>query len=305
MNVLILKLGATGDVVRTTPLLSRFSGDVTWITAAKNTVLLEKLRSNLRCFSWEERERAGDRKYDLVINLEDTLDQALFIKTLQTQQVFGAYADTANNLRYTDDSRRWFDLSLISTYGKEQADKLKLLNRHTYQELIFDGLGFQFAGQKYLLPRPVDTGLFGDVAISREAGPVWPMKNWAFYDQLKVELESRGLKVNVLGQRASLLEHLADVSNHRCLVGGDSLPMHLALGSNTRCVSLFTCTSPWEIHDYGIQTKIISPLLNEFFYKRNFDVRATTAISLEEVLEAVMNQIAMAKEKSQRVPVVS
>jgi ADP-heptose:LPS heptosyltransferase len=43
MNVLIVKLGATGDVVRTTPLLRRLSGSVTWITAAKNGVFLEGL----------------------------------------------------------------------------------------------------------------------------------------------------------------------------------------------------------------------------------------------------------------------
>jgi ADP-heptose:LPS heptosyltransferase len=98
------------------------------------------------------------------------------------------------------------------------------------------------------------------------------------------------LKVNVLPKRPTLLEHLADVRNHRCLVGGDSLPMHFALGCNRRCVSIFNCTSPWEIHDYGLQTKLISPLLEEFFYRRNFDPRATTAITLEEVLRAVLAQ---------------
>ena len=101
-------------------------------------------------------------------------------------------------------------------------------------------------------------------------------------------MKIEGLTVNVLPKRSSLLEHLADVRNHRCLVGGDSLPMHFALGTGTRCVSLFTCTSPWEIYDYGIQTKIISPLLEEFFYKRGYDERATTAISVEEVFSAVM-----------------
>jgi hypothetical protein len=117
------------------------------------------------------------------------------------------------------------------------------------------------------------------------------MKNWAFYEELADELANRGLTVNRLPTRPGLLEHLGDVRNHRCLVGGDSLPMHLALGTGTRCVSLFTCTSPWEIHGYGIQTKLISPFLEEFFYKRNFDLRATTAISLEEVLAAVLQQV--------------
>ena len=291
MNILIAKLGATGDVVRTTPLLRRLSGQITWLTAAKNVVLLQGLQENLRCLPWEKRELVQNSVYDLVINLEDDLEVGLFLKALSCKQVFGAYVDSNNLLRYTDDSRSWFDLSLISIHGRKKADQLKLLNRQTYQEMIFEGLGFRFDGETYLLPEPVETGLSGDVAIAREAGPVWPMKNWAYYDRLKLELEAKGLTVNILPVRSSLLEHLCDVRNHRCLVGGDSLPMHLALGTATRCVTLFTCTSPWEIYDYGIQHKIISSLLEEFFYQRDYDRRATTTIDVDEVLSAVMNQV--------------
>ena len=303
MNVLIIKLGAAGDVVRTTPLLRRLAGEVTWLTDAKNTLLLTNLQDDLRCVPWQERQRLPQIKYDLIINLEDDLEVGLYLNTLEFKQIFGAYVDPANQLRYTDDSRRWFDLSLISTYGRERADELKRQNRHTYQELIFDGLGFLFTGETYLMPAPVETGLSGDVAIAADAGEVWPMKKWAYYDELKRELAGRGLTVNVLPKRPSLLEHLCDVKNHQCLVGGDSLPMHFALGTNMRCVTLFTCTSPWEIHDYGVQKKIVSPLLEEFFYKRGYDKRATTAITVDEVLSAVMTQLEAAVPVDNRITV--
>jgi hypothetical protein len=117
------------------------------------------------------------------------------------------------------------------------------------------------------------------------------MKNWAYYDLLKQGLEAQGLVVNLLPRRETLLEHLADVRNHRCLVGGDTLPMHFALGSGIRCVTLFNCTSPWEIYDYGIQKKIVSPLLADFFYQRGYDRLATTAISVEKVFDEVMSQL--------------
>ena len=289
--MLIVKLGAAGDVVRTTPLLRRLNGPITWLTTAKNIVLLQDQRENLQCISWAKRNLLRNATYDLVINLEDDLESALFLKTLSCKQLFGAYADSKNVLRYTDDSRCWFDLSLISIHGKKKADQLKLENRRSYQQMIFEGLGFRFEGEAYRLPEPVETALSGDIAISSEAGPVWPMKNWAYYDRLQLELEAKGLTVNVLPVRPSLLEHLSDVRNHRCLVSGDSLPMHLALGSGTRCVTLFTCTSPWEIYDYGIQEKIVSPLLGEFFYRKDYDRRATTTIEVDEVLSAVMNQM--------------
>jgi lipopolysaccharide heptosyltransferase II len=300
MNILILKLGATGDVVRTTPLLRRLEGAVTWITAAKNVALLQGLERPVHCVSWEQRHQVADADYDLVIVLEDDRGSSAFAQTLRSGQRFGAYLDTDGAVRYTPDSRAWFDLSLISAFGKDRADILKLRNRKTYQEMIFEGLGLSFGGETYLTPEPVETGLSGDVAIAPEAGAVWPMKRWAYYDQLKQELEAKGLVVNVLQKRSTLLEHLCDVRNHRCLVSGDSLPMHLALGTGTRCVTLFNCTSPWEICEYGLQRKIVSPLLEEFFYKRGYDDRATKAISLEEVFNAVTSQLEMARKGERR-----
>jgi len=297
MKVLILKLNATGDVVRTSSLLRRFNGEITWITDRRNQVLLEGT-DHLRCFNWDEKELADDRSYDLVINLEDDEASARFASGLGASRIFGACWCESGKVSYTRDSQRWFDMSLISEYGRIKADQLKLQNRYTYQHLIFEGLGFKFRGEKYVLPRAVNSNLSGDVAIAPEAGPVWPMKKWGYYDQLRRELEERGLTVNMLPRRDTLLEHLGDVQNHRCLVSGDSLPMHFALGSGIPCVTLFNCTSPWEIHDYGIQTKLISPLLSEFFYQRGFDERATTAIPLEAVLSSVLKILRMEAQKS-------
>ncbi len=290
MPTLIIKLNATGDVVRTTTLLHCFADtSVTWITKAPNTELLGN--SGVRCLEWSERERALDTHYDLLINLEDDLPCAEFATTVEHGRRYGAYLDDRGVVAYTDDSREWFDLSLSSRFGRQRADELKLVNRRTYQDLVFAGLGLTFTGQRYLLPAPGLTPLAGDVAIAPVAGPVWPMKGWAYYGQLQRELEGAGYRVNVLPRRDTLLDHLGDVANHRCLVSGDSLPMHFALGTGTPCVTLFNCTSPWEIYDYGIQTKLVSPLLDQFFYKRTFDETATTAIRLEDVFAAVMHRL--------------
>lgn len=292
MKTLVLKLNATGDVVRTTTLLRCLEGEVTWVTAGSNVPLLEGVSANLKCLGWDAREQAVQANYDLLVNLEDEPEVAAFATTVRHKQLFGAYLDGQEDVAYTDDSRQWFDLSLISRFGREQADVLKLQNRRTYQELIFEGLGWTFRGERYLLPMGPAGPLGGDVAISDVAGPVWPMKNWACYSELKAELERAGLRVNVLPRRPTLLEHLADVRGHRCLVSGDSLPMHLALGSGVPCVTLFNCTSPWEIYDYGLQTKIVSPLLDRYFYQRGHENDAVRAIGLREVFESVMTCLA-------------
>jgi ADP-heptose:LPS heptosyltransferase len=157
--------------------------------------------------------------------------------------------------------------------------------------MLFESLGFRFGGEEYVLPEPVEAGLKGDIAIAPEAGPVWPNKKWAYYEDLTEKLMELGYRVNVLPMRRSILEHIDDVKNHRCLISGYTLPMHIALGSGVRCVTIYTCTSLWEIYDYGIQKKIVSQILGDFFYSRAYARRATTAIPTEEVFNAVKIQM--------------
>lgn len=287
MNTLILKLGATGDVVRTTPLLNALPGKIAWITAQNNLELLDRISPNLNALAWEERSEVLKHKYDLLINLEDDLETSRFAAQVNKARQFGAFLAADEQVSYTRDSSAWFDLSLISTYGRARADHLKLHNRRSYQELIFSGLGKAFNGERYVLPKSIETGLLGDVALAPVAGAIWPMKNWAFYDLLRSRLTDIGLVVNILPIRHSIREHIADIEGHRCLVSGDSLPMHLAMGAGVRCVTLFNCTSPWEIFGYGLQTQIVSPFLDEYFYKRDFHSRATTAIDVSLVFDAV------------------
>jgi hypothetical protein len=123
MNVLIIKLNATGDVVRTTPLLRCLKGEITWVTVRNNLVLLGQLAENLWCVSWEERDTARDSDYDLVINLEDMWAWRIRQEVTLQAAVWGALNGDA--LGYTEDSRGWFDLSVISIYGKAKADILK------------------------------------------------------------------------------------------------------------------------------------------------------------------------------------
>ena len=71
------------------------------------------------------------------------------------------------------------------------------------------------------------------------------------------------------------------------------------LGSGIPCVSIFTCTSPWETYAHGLQKKLVSSLLEEFFYQRGYDHRAATVISLEKLLNAVMDRLRTEKQKAE------
>ena len=288
MQILIVKLGATGDVVRTTTLLHVLNDEIHWLTSDLNVVMLKGSSKIKEIIPWRRRQELLVRHFDIVINLEDDREAAELIRKLDYEDLFGAYLNDSGVMAYTENLNAWFDLSLISRFGRKRADELKLKNRKTFQDLLFRGLGFSFEGQAYHLPAPEPTNLQGDIAIASDSGAVWPMKKWAYYDELKTELDHSGFKVNSLPMRSTLNEHIQDVQNHRYLISGDSLPMHIALGSGIKCLSIFICTSPWEIYDYGLQKKIVSPLLDKYFYKRDNNPEAVESIKLEEVFNTVI-----------------
>lgn len=286
MKTLIIKLGASGDVVRTTSLLHSFN-NVDWITNRMNSILLRGVQNIERIICDDELESTKFDNYDLVINLEDNLESALILNSLNYKDLFGAYLNKDGKVIYTENSKSWFDLSLISCYGIEKANKLKYENNKSFQELIFSGLGLEFKADPYFLPHSPVTNLYGDIAIAPKAGKVWPMKNWAYFDELVEVLREKGLIVNYLPNRPTMLEHLTDVRNHKLLVCGDSLPMHLALGAKIKLITLFICTSPSEIYGYDRMRKIVSSELKKYWYRRDFEQAAAESIPLKTVVDEI------------------
>lgn len=194
-KILIIKLGAAGDVVRTTPFLRVLKGKVDWLVNEKNLSLLEGIKEIEEKIVWGSKDRLRSREYDLVINLEDSIEAVRVLEDLKYKELFGAHLDSIGEVTYTEDSREWFDLSLISRFGKEKADELKLQNRRSYKEIIFKGMKHCFKGEAYFLPPSVKTDLKRDIAIASNSGSVWPMKNWAYFEELKTKLEEDGYTV--------------------------------------------------------------------------------------------------------------
>jgi heptosyltransferase-2 len=149
VKTLIIKLGAAGDVVRTTALLNVLEGDIHWVTNGGKKILLDGNPKVEKCVSWKDAGSLKGLKYDLVINLEDSRDVAELVNELNYSELYGAYVNKSGAFCYTENARAWFDLSIISRFGKEKADQLKLRNRKTYQELVFGGLGYRFQGERY------------------------------------------------------------------------------------------------------------------------------------------------------------
>lgn len=287
-NILIVKTGASGDVVRTTILLRTLHGNLYWITDPYNFPLFPDNFKNLTLLSTDEDLAVIENIYfDHIINLEEDISLAQRVEQLKFRKLTGIFYHLGA-LSYTDDSASWFDMSLISHFGKARANHLKKINSKSYQQHLFEMLGFIFDDEQYcIFGREKKPDQKSAIAIESRAGERWPNKAWKGYAELSTCLQSDGYNVFTLGSREDLREYMYDIQCSSLLVTGDTLAMHLALAYGIPCIALFTCTSPVEIHPYHSLTKIVSPLLEQFFYDTAFSEEAVSAIPVQEVYKSL------------------
>jgi heptosyltransferase-2 len=290
VKTLIIKLGALGDVVRTTPLLRVLKGDVVWVAAREALPLLPRRRL-AAALSLEAAAALSRTRFDLVLSLDEDRRAAALASRVEAGRLVGTYLDSGRTLRYTPDSSSWFDMSLVSRLGRTAADRRKLANTRTYQDHLFAMLGRRFSGEEYMIgPAPRSRKRRSRpplVGLDARAGARWPMKRWPGYRSLARRLEKDGFRTVFFRRRTRLKDFADDIAACDLMVCGDTLAMHLALALKLRAVALFLCTSPAEIHGYGRLVKVVSPLWREYFYGRGRSPEPGRSVSVDEVLGRV------------------
>jgi heptosyltransferase-2 len=140
MKILIVKKGALGDVVRTAFLLKGFYDkyqgkvEIFWYTSNEGINLLRfnpyvtSISANLSVFE--------SLFFDLVCSLDDENDILLEVKKLKFKELIGAYIDSQSCVTYCERSSYWFDMGLLSKFGKSRADDLKKRNKLSHGEIF-------------------------------------------------------------------------------------------------------------------------------------------------------------------------
>jgi|TARA_B100001964_G_C14240982_1_gene605013 heptosyltransferase-2 len=156
MNILIIKLGAIGDVIRTTSILPGLKEkykdcSIDRVTKKESFAILKNnnLINNIYLIDNNLKELENN-EYDLIINLDDDYDACKLATKIKHKKIIGAYLDN-NKKTYTEDSSPWFDIGLISKFGKEKADELKAQNKNTYPEILYKILDLEYKKQEPIL----------------------------------------------------------------------------------------------------------------------------------------------------------
>lgn len=142
MNILIIKTGALGDVVRTSfiaqALKDRYKFQklrLYWLTHKKATAFFINNPYVDEVVIQEKRDSLKNINFDLIINLEEDEDNCKFVNSLKYKKIIGAFLNK-RKIDYTSESKEWFDMSLISKLGKEEADILKKKNQKTHRQIM-------------------------------------------------------------------------------------------------------------------------------------------------------------------------
>ena len=331
MKILIVKIGAIGDVLRTTSLLPGLSekyrpAEIDWLTSEASRELLDWNSCLRRGFTWEERDSA--ERYDLVVGLEDNKDTCRFVATLDAGKVIGAYL-LKGKLVYTPSA--WFDMSLISKFGLAQANVLKKKNRKSYQQHMADLLGIRVSPYVFKLqPDEIDGGrkVLRDLGIEKSdkviglntgAGKRWPQKSWGIEQTIdlikliKKELGAVSLILGGIDERGrnttiaketgmpeggvhALRGFAAIVGQCGVLLSSDSLALHFGIALHKRLVVFFGPTSAAEIELYGLGEKLVPERECAVCYKKACELKPNCMdeLSVRTVFEAVKRESAKA-----------
>src|SRR3989344_5161202 len=135
MNILIIKLGAAGDVLRTTSVLEGLKekhkpSKIAWLTNPFSSDLLKGNPFLDSVFMPSDSGTLRNVQWYWIINLDDDEKACQIASELKPKKITGAWLKEGKRA-YTEDSRQWFDMGLISRFGTQQEDELKKANKKT------------------------------------------------------------------------------------------------------------------------------------------------------------------------------
>ncbi len=331
MNILIIKLGAIGDVIRTTSILhglkSKYKNcKIGWVTKSES---FDVLNNNKLIDEIYLIDNKLNKKYDLVISLDDDFEACKLASKINPKKIIGAFS-IGNKITYTNDSSLWFDMGLISKLGKQKADELKANNRKTYQSIMYRILGLKYKkkepiiildnqsldfSKKFTLKNNIKKSDLV-IGINTGAGGRWEDKKLSIektaelIDKLNNQIkdvkillfggpeetdrnkEIRNLAITKIidaGCNNSIMEFASLVNLCKVLVASDSLALHVSIALKKKVVCFFGPTSYTEIELYGRGIKVLPKIGCLCCYKPKCDV--SPVYEVDEIVNAVKKLI--------------
>ncbi len=203
-NILIIKLGAAGDVIRTTPILYPIKKEhpnarIWWLTQSPELVPSAFVDRILKWNS-ESLEILGALKFSRLINLDKDHYACALANKLHSERKEGFLLDEFGNARPANPLAN-------EKFATGVFDDISKANTKAYPEELFEICGYKFNGEKYLLDTPTPLH-FENLDLSKPligmntgAGARWTSRLWSIdrWAELAKKLHNDGYGVLLLG----------------------------------------------------------------------------------------------------------
>ena len=280
-HILIIKLGALGDVIRTTPLLHRLKKEypramIWWLTQSPD-ILPPQVDVKLN-FSPESLTALRSVRFKRLYNFDKEKEACALADQLS--------ADVKKGFTLRDGRCAPADKDAEHKFYTGIFDDLNKANTKSYPQELFEMSGMEFRGEKYILP----VNEWSDkswklnpskkvVGLNTGCGGRWTSRLWpdAYWVQSAKRLLKLGYEVILLGGEPEHKKNLALARKTGAKYFGH-YPLQQFINLVNRCDLVVTAVTMAMHITIGLGKKIV--LFNTIFNKREFEL-----YGLGEILE--------------------
>ena len=284
-RILIIKLGAIGDVIRTTPLLRRLrqeypAAKITWLTHTP-AILPQAEVDEILKLDLAATLHLQVREFDLLFNLDKDKEACALHDTIRATQKFG-YA------LHPQYGVAWPGNQLANhKFLTGVFDQLSLENRKPYVQEIFELCGYEFRGEEYMFDDHEDRGYdWRDlppgprIGLNTGCGDRWTTRLWSdeHWIALITRLQSAGYAPVLLGGEAEdarnqrlqaatgaaypgyfpLPQFINLLNQLDLIVTQVTMAMHISIALRKPTVLMNNIFNPYEFDLYG-RGQIVQP----------------------------------------------
>ena len=311
--ILIVKLDAIGDVLRTTSVLHALKNKypdsyITWLTKSNASGIFKNNGFVDEVLRYEDAHTAAVLSrvhYDVVINLDPSPVSSSRASLAKGAEKIGFGINSKGNVfPFNKEAEEWFEMGAF--------DHLKAMNKKTYQQVIHEICSLPYSKDEIILNLTDEESLFAKtfydanklskykkiIGINAGASSRWQFKKWRFEgyvelmkalykkyncafllfggkneEALNAELAAACSHVYDTGSENTLRQFASYVDLCDVLVTGDTLALHVAAALKVPAVCIFGPTSNAEIEDYGIIRKVFPDMDCLVCYKNTCDFK--------------------------------
>jgi heptosyltransferase-2 len=274
-RILIIKLGAIGDVIRTTPLISTYKAlypncKITWLTMTPAILPSGQIHEILK-FDYASALYLQNAEFDIAINLDKEKEASALLKVVQAKEKYG-YILKDNVTQPINDLA-------FHKYHTGLFDDVSQANTLNYCTEIYQMCGLTYKGEPYLLDNHANKGFEWPqldksktiIGLNTGCGDRWTTRLWPedYFADLATRLMAKGYQVILLGgEQEDARNKRIQAKSNAMYLGYFPLPQFINLID--QCNLVVTQVTMGMHLTLGLQKKIV--LMNNIFNPNEFDL---------------------------------